>query len=324
MSSLRGAESAGRAQRFADNLLYRAARLYYLEDATQADIAELLGVSRPSVSRMLSEARQLGIVSIEVRDPAAGQSAELAERVAKLLGLERVWVTPRTMGVQIGHVLAPATAEAIAEAGLQPGDALLVSSGATTYEISGECDYPLPGVLMGPTVGGMEEPEAYYQTNEITRRWAVSAKAIPVMLYAPALPGPNLHEMLLQEPSIQRVLQMWKTARCAVIGIGAPPKLRTSLPSVMALDNASMQAAVADISTRPIDANGNALQFPGSDRLFAMDLEDVRRVPYSIGVAVGVNKIGGIAVAARSGYINRLVTDAETAAALLAEEVSAA
>ena len=41
------------------------ARRYYLEDQKQSDIARELGVSRPLVSRMLSEARELGIVEID-------------------------------------------------------------------------------------------------------------------------------------------------------------------------------------------------------------------------------------------------------------------
>ena len=40
------------------------ARRYYLEERKQSDIAQELGVSRPLVSRMLSEARELGIVEI--------------------------------------------------------------------------------------------------------------------------------------------------------------------------------------------------------------------------------------------------------------------
>jgi DNA-binding transcriptional regulator LsrR (DeoR family) len=38
--------------------MYSAARLYYLEDATQADVAQRLGTSRATVSRLLSEARR--------------------------------------------------------------------------------------------------------------------------------------------------------------------------------------------------------------------------------------------------------------------------
>ena len=45
------------------------AQQYYLEDRKQGDIAAELGVSRPLVSRMLREARELGVVRITVARP---------------------------------------------------------------------------------------------------------------------------------------------------------------------------------------------------------------------------------------------------------------
>ena len=56
------------------------ARRYYLEDQKQSDIARELGVSRPLVSRMLSEARELGIVEITIHEPGA-KSASLLDRL---------------------------------------------------------------------------------------------------------------------------------------------------------------------------------------------------------------------------------------------------
>ena len=49
------------------DLLVRASRLYYLEDRGQAEIATLLGISRPGVSRLLQRARDEKIVEIHVR-----------------------------------------------------------------------------------------------------------------------------------------------------------------------------------------------------------------------------------------------------------------
>jgi DNA-binding transcriptional regulator LsrR (DeoR family) len=65
--------------RFPPELLYRAVRLCYVEDATQAEVAANLGTSRPTVSRLLAEARATALVHIEVREanavPVAGLEA---------------------------------------------------------------------------------------------------------------------------------------------------------------------------------------------------------------------------------------------------------
>ena len=51
-----------------------AAVMYYQAHRSQAQIARHLGVSRPTVSRLLAQARQLGIVRIEIvpRPPTRG------------------------------------------------------------------------------------------------------------------------------------------------------------------------------------------------------------------------------------------------------------
>ena len=52
-----------------ESLLIRAAELYYQQGLSQQRIAELFGVSRPTVSRLLDEARACGIVEIRVHAP---------------------------------------------------------------------------------------------------------------------------------------------------------------------------------------------------------------------------------------------------------------
>ena len=75
--------------------------------------------------------------------------------------------------------------------------------------------------------------------------------------------------------------------------------------------------AVGDICVRPYDNDGAPIDFPGMDRLVAMTLEDLRRIPHTIGAAVGTEKLKSIEVAVRAGYVNTLATDATTADQLL-------
>lgn len=304
--------------RFPHELLYRAAQLYYSEDATQAEIAEALGTSRPTVSRLLAEARAVGIVRIEVREPDTTGTTELADDLARVIGLSRAWVSPGSASTALGRSLAPVLTEALLAANLRSGDGLLVSSGITVHEASREELPRLPGVLLAPTVGGRDEPEEHYQTNEITRRIAVKVAGTAVLLHAPAMPGSALHEQLMRDESILRVTRLWLTARAAILGVGAPPTNRVSTPSGLYQDgDDGLAGAVGDICQQPYDSAGVPLPFPGQERLVAMGLDDLHRIPHAIGVAVGAAKVEGILVAARAGYINELVTDSPTARLLV-------
>jgi DNA-binding transcriptional regulator LsrR (DeoR family) len=306
------------AGRFPPELLYRAARLYYLEDATQAQVAHALGTSRPTVSRLLAEARSTGIVHIEVREPTSVSTVELAAELTAALGLRGAHVVASASGGSLGPALGPAVAAALEEAQLEAGDALLVSSGASIYAVAQQPLPALPGVVLAPTVGGVDEPEAYYQTNEITRSLAVKVHGSPVLLYAPAMPSPALHPVLLEDALIQRVTSLWHTAKAALLGLGAPPRTRSSLPSFLPKDLPALDGALGDICARPFGLLGQPIAFPGSERLMAMELDDLRRIPHSIGLAVGAGKVSGIRVAVRAGYINTLVTDTPTAQLLIA------
>ena len=66
--------------------IFTVAKLYYEENLTQAEVAERVGVSRPLVSKMLSEARDCGIVHIEVRNVVSGNQ-ELLHALEKRFSL---------------------------------------------------------------------------------------------------------------------------------------------------------------------------------------------------------------------------------------------
>ncbi len=303
--------------RFPSELVHAAAVLYYLEESTQAEIAQRLSTSRATVSRLLTEARRRGIVTITVSDPEPAMGEELAGRLAEELALASVHLAPGPATVALEVGLGPAVSAALDSSGLRPDDVVLVSSGRMLYATADSHLPTLPGVRVAPTVGGLADPEPWYQTNEIARSFAASVGGTPVFLYAPALPGPGGRESLLADPSIDQVLSLWDTARCAVVGVGAPPSTRSTMPAFVSGVAGSLQHAVGDICSRYFDASGAPVEFPGSDRMIAITLEQLRAVESTIAVAMGAEKVATVLVAARAGYFDRLVTDAATASLLL-------
>lgn len=308
------------------SLLYAAAQMYYEEDATQAEVAARLGTSRATVSRLLAEARRQGIVRISVVPPSEAASDGVGKQVAEALGLDAVYLSariPLLAGTRsaadvLGGVLAPSVGRALTAARLVAGDVLLVSSGRTVYEVA-RFELPqFPGVMVAPTVGGTDQPEGWFQTNEITRRIAHQVGGRATYLFAPALPGPELYQTLIGDPAIQRVLHLWPKARCAVVGVGAPPMLRSEMPQLVPAASPALLEAVGDVCSRFFNRAGEPIDYPGSDRLIALQLADLQRLPAVVGVAAGKDKVAPIVSAARAGFVNQLVTDPLTAEQILA------
>ncbi len=112
------------------DLAYEASLLYYNDGRTMDAIATRLGVSRPTVSRLLSLARDAGIVQIAVKSP---EMTSLSRDLTALTGVRVTTVpTPGTVThvrrlQRVCEVAAPVVADAV-----EDGTTLGVAWGTTT------------------------------------------------------------------------------------------------------------------------------------------------------------------------------------------------
>lgn len=301
-------------------LLHRAASAYYRDDLRQAEIADQLGISRPGVSKLLAEARRIGMVRFEVLDVPTVDLSDLEARLRELLGIASVHIAPgdqqqreyRGIGDLLGHELRALD--------LRRGDVLLMSSGKTTHSVSTMAGLPeLPGVIVAPTVGGQQELDRSFQTNETVRSFADRTRAEPRFIFAPALPSASLWESLQADPSFRAITDLWARAKVLVTSIGAPYQQRETLTSVVPREDPSLQDAAGDICLHFFDADGTEIVYPGSDRLVRPSLELLRAIPAAIALAAGREKAPSIRAAAKAGLLTTLITDVPTAEAILAE-----
>src|SRR4051794_18858438 len=78
------------------------ARMYYLDGLDQQEIADIVGTSRSRVSRMLTAARERGIVRISV-DDYEPRDSELETALVEQFGLHRA-VVVRAFSEDLEHV----------------------------------------------------------------------------------------------------------------------------------------------------------------------------------------------------------------------------
>lgn len=300
------------------DLAFRAAQLYYESGMRQAEVADRLGVSRPTISRLLTSARQAGIVRISVVDPSAAGDPALAAELAATLGIDRVHLAPGTHRHAAEQAVLRATDAALAASGLAPGSTVIASSGRTINELSRYAFPALEGCTVLPAVGGSAEPDARHQTNEIVRSFGLRSGARPVFLFAEARPSPVLFEALQEDPGFRQIQDLWNTADAALLGIGAPTSNRASISAHVPLDAPELAQAVGDICLHFYDLAGRVLAYDGSDRTVQVSIAALARIPQSIAVAIGTHKALSILTGARLGTFTALVTDEATARAVLA------
>ena len=304
-------------------LLHRAASAYYVDGVRQAEVAERLGVSRPTVSKLLAEARRIGMVRFEVLEPPTADLPDLAARLQDVLGVRSVRIAPGNQVQRDYRGIGDLLGEELRSLDLQRGEVLLISSGKTTYAVSGMPGLPeLPGVVIAPTVGGQQETDPSFQTNEIVRRFADRTRAEPKFMFAPASPSEQLWESLQADPSFREITDLWARARAVVVGIGEPYQGRAALTSVVPRDEPALVPAVGDINLHFYDIDGHPVSYPGSELLVRPPRELLNALPTSIAMAAGERKAPSILAGARTGLYTTLLTDEPTAQAVLALAVT--
>jgi DNA-binding transcriptional regulator LsrR (DeoR family) len=300
----------------ASELLVTAAVLYYEQDRSQEQIARELGVSRSTVSRLLSQARREGIVRIEIVPPRG--DAELAERLRHGLGLREVRIAAgRADPAAPGPILANAVDEMLTATALGEGDALVVSWGRAVHSV-GLCRLtPRPGVLVAPAIGGTSMDATWFQPNEIARQWAATLGGTPRYLHAPAVVSRALKRSLLADTTIEASLELWHRARVVLVGIGTWPKRDPSLmPASLPTDDPAFDVAVGDVVARLYGEDGSLVPYRDESQLLAITPDRLREIPWVVGIGAGEEKITAIIGAARARLIGSLVTDSVTARAV--------
>jgi DNA-binding transcriptional regulator LsrR (DeoR family) len=143
-------------------------------------------------------------------------------------------------------------------------------------------------------------------------------------LHAPGLLRSRAaRDSLLAEPAVAEVLQRAQAADIAMVGIGAVHTGSSKdVIDGLGLSPAEREAFLAegpvgDACCRFFDEQGRAIGGVVHDRVLAIELDQVRRIPTVIGVATGPEKVPGVLGALRGELIDGLVTDAGLALALL-------
>ena len=309
---------------FSTALMHTAARLYYLEDATQAEIAARLGVSRPTVSRLLSEARRAGIVRIEVVAPMEEDGAELEDELAGgARAAPGLHLAPPAEGT-LGEALAPALSDALRGARLpRRRPARLVRAD----DLGGRADGAAP-----PPRGRRSHRRSAARTRRRsgTRRtrsrgsWPRASGARRRSSTPPRSPAST------STRRCSRIPRRARSSSCGRRRLRDPRRRRPPLTRARGSRASSPRGAATsasrsgDICSRFYDARGDPVPFPGTERLIATGLERLREIPVAIALAAGAVKVPSIVTGAASGYFNQLVTDAETARALLVARAAAA
>ncbi len=298
-----------------------AAWLYYVDQLNQSEVAKELGVSRASVVNYLQEARDKGIVSIKF-DEKAIEHTVLSQELKQSYGLEGCTVIPR--GPE-SHQLSDRLGEAAARTlytMLEPNDVVGVAWGKTVLSVAQSIQRSSVHNLTVVQVVGSIQGTFDFSPELCTSVMANQLNARCMNFLAPAVLSHNqLRNDLLQEEVIQSQFDAIRSSRIILFGIGdiAPESTvsRSGFIDETLMSRYKAQGAVGTIIGRMLDENGAQIYTEMDERMIGVTLEEIKPIPCRLAVAGGVHKIEAIHATLKGGYVTHLVTDYETASALL-------
>ena len=302
-------------------LLVRVAQLYYEQNLNQSDIAEIMHLSRPTVSRLLDEARSAGIVEIKVHDPI--------QKDHRLSNILRTKLHLRDAIVVSGNYDYEKSLERCCEAGLQLFYGIMDNNTTigTSWGLVPQVFCNLMeervyyNVHVVQMVGCMGTGNPNVDGMEIALHMSKKLHATYSNVYSPVyVKHKEVWEYLMKEPNIQSSIKRAMDTNIIITGIGSMDASSSIQRAGYWTDEDRAQliakGAVGHLMALPYDANGTPVQDTTWYTIGA-PLEAMRTADWSIGISAKAFKAEAVLGAIRGGYINTLVADQELAETLL-------
>jgi DNA-binding transcriptional regulator LsrR (DeoR family) len=298
----------------------RASILYYEKSKSQSYIANVLGISRSSVSLLLNYARRNGIVKITIdidtfKLRMLRKEIEFNTRFPKIkqfyiMKSESYGFTQR----QIGKFAAPYITEILKRANvIGIGLGKSVSEAINSLEAENFIESSNKKIVQ--MTGGLSNKlEAGTQSNELVRKLSEIMNCEYYYLNCPAIfDDRNLRKILLKEKNVKLAINMWDSIDLSIMGIGVADR-RSSLFRLFTDDMVKMvenSRACGQTNISFFDSEGNNVPMLENNKI-CIPIEKMKKIKKKVVIGFGEYKAKTILGALRGGFIDILITDSIT------------
>jgi len=308
-----------------EELLVQVARDYYEKNLTQAEIGRRINASRSTVSRLLQQALESGIVKIIINYPWE-RAHDLEERLCEKFRLRdaQVLIGKGRSEEELRKGMGVLAARLI-DSHVKDGIILGVSYGRSLAStIAALAPRHKVAMTVVPIIGalGTENPriDGPELVRQIAHIYGGEFRYLPVPLL---MEDVRTRDALLQSPHIYETLHLARKSNIALLGIGSPSPQVSSLIwngylNARELSWVKDHGAVGHMCGQFYDIQGQLLDLDINQRSISIGLKALANIEYVIAVAGGEAKSEAILGALRGHYLNILVTDDAAASRVLA------
>ena len=299
------------------------ARLYHVAKLSQREISARFRLSRPTISRILRQAEETGIVQVRIVDPFNHRAA-LEKRLAEEFGLReaRIINTSGQSGNKARALLGEAGAEYLVKV-LKPGDTLGVAWGRTTLEIARKMPhYHVDDMRVVSLIGCTYENTMDEGLFDVARLFGRKLGAELFLLYTPVIvSSAAAKRVYLSENHTRKTMEHIARSNITLNGIGDFSRdsmlYRFGYVSEGKRAELERKGAAGNFCSLYYDVDGNPVDRDLNARTIGISLDAMKTKERSIGVATGREKAAAILGALRGRFINILLTDEDAANLIL-------
>lgn len=290
--------------------------LYYEKKYTQQEIAQIMGLSRQTVSKLLNDALREKVVEIHIHDPKK-DCTKLERLLCDRFGIEDASVCGVSCTNDITRqMMTVRAAAAYILPLLEQGNLkIAVSWGRTILEFINQIPQtPTYGNLVFPLFGATDQDDSCFSSNEMARALAKKIQSQFQPVWFPYRAEDQQDRLLLEKTSyVKKIQALWDSIDIALVGIGNT-QIIEKFGETFGYDFCKT-SIVGDIATHFFDKDGSIQQLHSST--ICASMENLKKAKKVIAIACGDDKIGAISGALKTGLVNALITDEYTARQLL-------
>lgn len=314
----------GRQMQYTNNQLIKIAKLYYYEDYTHLEIADMTGLSRVTVTRMLKAAKERKLVKIVIQKSDI-ELDKLKKEFLEKFKVKDVVIVDGDFSSrdEIANEVCLSAAKYLSNI-IHDGDLVGLGWGRMVYETINLLEQSdKNNVMIVPAIGGTDEIDAVYNLNNIVQTAAEKLHCSHIKLYAPAIvDSREICNAMKADRTIANVCNLWDKLDIAIIGIGAlktkmADKIRVFLQKHTV--NFKNLGVKADILCNYFDIGGNKIETPVNDCLIGINDGQLKKTKLTVAIAGGQEKVEAISACLKNGFIDVLVTDSGAVLSLLGE-----
>lgn len=294
-------------------------RMYYEQNLTQNEIAKALSISRPSISKMLAEAKTLGIVKITISSPL-DQNEELLDRFIKTFNLRGGLIvhgasTEKVNNSFIINESASYISEKISKVkNIGLGWGKMISSVVSTMK-----DMEL-GKSRGevcPLLGNSVTPYEEYHSDSLVRDFGKATGFIPRYIYSPAFfETKDEKKVFFNLESQKKICNIWNSLDIAIVNIDNYPSVPDFATALRFGKKLSQSKAVGHMISYYYNIDGKIIK-GDTDYTNHIEVEDMKKIKEVIGICGADTSVKSVVGALNTGIITHLIIDEELAKRVL-------